>query len=43
MLRALVIAAAFAVSVPPSAYALDAAAVNSADFAKQPKKKAGDA
>ena len=44
MLRALVIAAAFAVAVlatavPQSAYALDAAAVNAADFAKQPKKK----
>jgi lipoprotein-anchoring transpeptidase ErfK/SrfK len=38
MLRALVIAAVLA-AVPPSAYALDAAAVNTADFAKQPKKK----
>ena len=40
MLRALVIAAVLATAVPPSAYALDAAAVNDADFAKQPKKKA---
>ena len=39
MLRAFLIAAAFAVAVPPIAYALDAAAINAADFAKQPKKK----
>ena len=39
MLRALIIAAVLAAAVPPSAYALDAAAVNAADFAKQPKKK----
>jgi lipoprotein-anchoring transpeptidase ErfK/SrfK len=39
MLRALAIAVVLAAAVPPSALALDAAAVNAADFAKQPKKK----
>jgi lipoprotein-anchoring transpeptidase ErfK/SrfK len=39
MLRALIIAGVLAAAVPPSAYALDAAAINAADFAKQPKKK----
>ena len=41
MLRALAIAVVLAMAVPPSALALDAAAVNAADFAKQPKKKVG--
>jgi lipoprotein-anchoring transpeptidase ErfK/SrfK len=40
MLRALTFAVLLAAALPLSAHALDANAVNTADFAKQPKKKA---